>query len=43
MRKTIRCLAAVTMAVIIVAVPACALPEGGQTDAFPASKREFDT
>ena len=39
MRKTIRCLAAVTMAVIIFAVPACALPEGGQTDAFPASKQ----
>ena len=39
MRKTIRCLAAMTMAVIIFAVPACALPEGGQIDAFPAIKQ----
>ena len=39
MCKTIRCLAAVTMAVIIFAVPACALPEGGQTDTFPAIKQ----
>ena len=39
MCKTIRCLAAMTMAVIIFAVPACALPAGGQTDAFPASKQ----
>ena len=39
MRKTIRYLAAVTMAVIIFAVPACALPEGGQTDASPAIKQ----
>ena len=39
MCKTIRCLAAMTMAVIIFAVPVCALPEGGQTDAFPASKQ----
>ena len=39
MCKTIRCLAAMTMAVIIFAVPACALPEGGQTDTFPAIKQ----
>ena len=39
MRKTIRCLAAITMAVIIFAVPVLVLPEGVQTDAFPASKQ----
>ena len=39
MRKTIRCLAAVTMAVMIFSVPVLVLPEGGQTDAFPASKQ----
>ena len=39
MRKTIRCLAAITMAVMIFSVPVLVLPEGGQTDAFPASKQ----
>ena len=39
MRKTIRCLASITTAVMIFSVPACALPEGGQIDAFPAIKQ----
>ena len=39
MRKTIRCLAAMTTAVMIFSVPVLVLPEGGQTDAFPASKQ----
>lgn len=39
MRKTIRCLAAITTAVMIFSVPVLVLPEGGQTDAFSASKQ----
>lgn len=39
MRKTIRCLAAMTTAVMIFSVPVLVLPEGGQTDAFPAIKK----
>ena len=39
MRKTIRCLAAITMAVMIFSVPVLVLPEGGQTDASPAIKQ----
>lgn len=39
MRKTIRCLAAMTTAVMIFSVPVLVLPEGGQTDAFPSSKQ----
>ena len=39
MRKTIRCLASITTAVMIFSVPVFVLPEGGQTDAFPASKQ----
>ena len=39
MRKTIRCLAAMTTAVMIFSVPVLVLPEGGQTDAFSASKQ----
>ena len=39
MRKTIRCLASITTAVMIFSVPVLVLPEGGQTDAFPASKQ----
>ena len=39
MRKTIRCLAAMTTAVMIFSVPVLVLLEGGQTDAFPAIKQ----
>ena len=39
MRKTIRCLAAIIMAVMIFSVPVLVLPEGGQTDASPAIKQ----
>ena len=39
MRKTIRCLAAITTAVMIFSVPVLVLPEGGQTDASPAIKQ----
>ena len=39
MRKTIRCLAAITMAVMIFSVPVLVLPEGVQTDASPAIKQ----
>ena len=39
MCKTIRCLAAMTTAVMIFSVPVLVLLEGGQTDAFPAIKK----
>lgn len=39
MRKTIRCLAAMTMAIIISAVPVSVLPEGGQADTPPAQRQ----
>lgn len=39
MRKTIRCLAAMTMAIIISAVPVSVLPEGGQADTPPVQRQ----